>query len=106
LLIAQVALTMTLLVTDPQPLVVFRPIVPGVDVAALSVYYPTRARTREIGVRVALGATRRTVVWMIVRDGLAIAVQGVLIGGLCSWLRRGSCGRSSTASRPATHARS
>jgi ABC-type antimicrobial peptide transport system permease subunit len=34
---------------------------------------------------VALGATRRTVVWMIVRDGLAIAVPGVLVGAPCAW---------------------
>jgi len=43
------------------------------------------ARRREFGVRVALGATRRNVVWMIVRDGLAIAVPGVLIGAPCAW---------------------
>jgi len=36
-------------------------------------------------VRVALGAERGTVVWMIVRDGLAIAVPGVLIGVPCAW---------------------
>ena len=43
------------------------------------------ARVREIGVRVALGAERGTVVWMIVRDGLAIAVPGVIIGAPCAW---------------------
>jgi putative ABC transport system permease protein len=57
--------------------------------ACMGVYgllaYSVTARTREIGVRVALGATRRTVLWMIVRDGLAIAVPGVLIGALCAW---------------------
>jgi hypothetical protein len=46
--------------------------------ACMGVYgllaYSVTARHREIGVRVALGATRPTVVWMIVRDGLAIAV--------------------------------
>jgi putative ABC transport system permease protein len=47
--------------------------------------YSVTARKREIGVRVALGATRRTVVWMIVRDGLAIAVPGVLVGAPCAW---------------------
>jgi ABC-type lipoprotein release transport system permease subunit len=36
-------------------------------------------------VRVALGAERKTVRWMIVRDGLAIAVSGVLIGGASAW---------------------
>ncbi len=35
--------------------------------------------------RVALGGTRRNVVTMIVRDGLAIAVPGVLIGVPCAW---------------------
>jgi putative ABC transport system permease protein len=43
------------------------------------------ARQREIGVRVALGATGRNVVGMILRDGLAIAVPGVLIGAPCAW---------------------
>jgi predicted permease len=57
--------------------------------ACMGVYgllaYSVTARVREIGVRVALGATRGTVVWMIVRDGLAIAVPGVLIGAPCAW---------------------
>jgi predicted permease len=57
--------------------------------ACMGVYgllaYSVTARVREIGVRMALGAERRTVVWMIVRDGLAIAVPGVLIGAPCAW---------------------
>ena len=57
--------------------------------ACMGVYgalaYAVTARVREIGVRLALGATRGTVVWMIVRDGLAIAVPGVLIGAPCAW---------------------
>ena len=57
--------------------------------ACIGVYgllaYSVTARVREIGVRLALGAARRTVVWMIVRDGLAIAVPGVLIGAPCAW---------------------
>jgi predicted permease len=47
--------------------------------------YSVTARKREIGGRGALGATRRNVVRMIVRDGLAIAVPGVLIGAPCAW---------------------
>ncbi len=47
--------------------------------------YSVTARKREIGVRVALGGTRRNIVTMIVRDGLAIAVPGVLIGAPCAW---------------------
>ena len=57
--------------------------------ACIGVYgllaYSVTARVREIGVRRALGAARGTVVWMIVRDGLAIAVTGVLIGAPCAW---------------------
>ena len=57
--------------------------------ASIGVYgllaYSVAARVREIGVRRALGAARGTVVWMIVRDGLAIAVPGVLIGAPCAW---------------------
>src|SRR4029077_3294945 len=57
--------------------------------ACMGVYgllaYSVTARKREIGVRVALGAERRTVVWMIVRDGLAIAGTGVFIGVPCAW---------------------
>jgi putative ABC transport system permease protein len=57
--------------------------------ACMGVYgllaYSVTARVREIGVRLALGAERRTVVWMIVRDGLAIALPGVLVGAPCAW---------------------
>ena len=57
--------------------------------ACIGVYgllaYSVTTRTREIGVRMALGAERQAVVWMIVRDGLAIAVPGVLIGAACAW---------------------
>jgi len=57
--------------------------------ACMGVYgllaYSVTARVREIGVRLALGASRRTVIWMIVRDGLAIALPGVLIGAPCAW---------------------
>ena len=57
--------------------------------ACIGVYgllaYSVTARVREIGVRLALGAERRTVVWIFVRDGFAIAVPGVLIGAACAW---------------------
>jgi predicted permease len=57
--------------------------------ACMGVYgmlaYSVTARVREIGVRLALGAAPRRVVWMIVRDGLAIAGPGVLIGAGCAW---------------------
>ena len=39
-------------------------------------------RTREIGVRMALGAERRGVLWMVVRGALRMAWPGLLVGGL------------------------
>jgi putative ABC transport system permease protein len=38
-------------------------------------------RTSEIGVRMALGARRSTVVWLVLRGALAMTAAGVLIGG-------------------------
>jgi predicted permease len=60
----------------------------AVVLACVGVYgvlaHAVTARVREIGVRLALGATRATVVRMIVRDGLAIAVPGIVIGVPCA----------------------
>ncbi len=52
--------------------------------ASLGVYgvvaYAVSMRTREIGVRIALGAQTRDVVRMVVRQGVVLAVVGVAIG--------------------------
>jgi putative ABC transport system permease protein len=46
--------------------------------------YAASRRTREIGVRMALGAQPRAVRWLFVRDGLLLAGAGIAIGVLAS----------------------
>ncbi len=52
--------------------------------ASLGVYglfaYTVSKRTREMGIRMALGAEPRTLVWLIVRRGLLLAATGAAIG--------------------------
>jgi predicted permease len=42
--------------------------------------YQVNSRTVEIGVRMAVGAARSQVIWMVVRDSLIMTVIGVIIG--------------------------
>jgi predicted permease len=42
--------------------------------------YSVARRTREIGIRMALGARRGTVQWMILREGAVMLASGVLLG--------------------------
>jgi len=42
--------------------------------------HSVNGRTQEIGVRMALGARQKDVLWMIVRRGLVLTGIGVLIG--------------------------
>ena len=52
--------------------------------AAVGIYgvmtYAVSRRVHEIGVRLALGAERVAVVWMVVREGMAVALIGAAIG--------------------------
>jgi predicted permease len=52
--------------------------------AAIGLYgvvsYRVARRVREIGVRMALGAARTTVVWMVLRQALILVTTGVVVG--------------------------
>jgi predicted permease len=56
----------------------------GVVLAVVGVYgvlaHVSRNRTREMGIRVALGAQPTQVRWLVVRHGLALAVAGLALG--------------------------
>jgi predicted permease len=56
----------------------------GLLLAIVGVYgvvgYFVAQRTREIGVRIALGATSSTVRWMVARQGLVMAAAGLVVG--------------------------
>ena len=62
--------------------------------AAVGIYsliaYSVAERTRELGIRVALGADRRAVVRLIVGEGLTLAAAGIAIGLVGSWMLTGT----------------
>lgn len=45
------------------------------------VAYTVSRRVKEMGIRVALGASRRDVVWLVERRGLMLAAAGIAVGG-------------------------
>jgi ABC-type antimicrobial peptide transport system permease subunit len=61
--------------------------------AAVGIYgviaYSTARRIREFGLRLAIGARPRDVVWLVLGDGLRMTVVGLAIGGAAAlWLSR------------------
>jgi predicted permease len=46
--------------------------------------YTVTGRTREIGIRVAVGAQRENVLWLVLRETLALALLGIVIGVPCA----------------------
>jgi len=58
----------------------------AVVLAVVGIYgiiaYTVQQRTREIGIRMALGASAERVVAMVVRHGLVLAAAGVLLGSV------------------------
>jgi predicted permease len=67
--------------------------VTGLILAAIGIYgviaFFVTQRTHEIGVRVALGASSHSVVRMVVRQAVALALFGIALGGLAAfWATR------------------
>jgi predicted permease len=46
--------------------------------------YSVSSRTHEIGIRVALGAQRETILWMVLKETLFLAIAGLAIGIPCA----------------------
>ena len=61
----------------------------ALGLAVVGVYgvkaYSVSRRTREIGIRMALGAEGRTVQWMILREGFAMVAAGLALGLLLAF---------------------
>ena len=61
----------------------------AIVLAAIGIYgvmsYVVAGRTREVGVRVALGASRSNVLFLIMRQGMSLALIGLVVGLIVSF---------------------
>jgi ABC-type antimicrobial peptide transport system permease subunit len=65
----------------------------GLLLSALGIYgvlaYSVARRTREIGIRIAVGAERRHVLGMVMKEGARLVAVGVAVGVIAAfWLTR------------------
>ena len=47
--------------------------------------YSVSCRTREIGIRMAVGASRNAILWMVTRETLVLTLAGLAAGALCAF---------------------
>ncbi len=66
----------------------------GLVISAVGIYgvmaYVVAQREREIGVRMALGASRGAVVGMVLRSAAVLVLTGLVIGGVAAWALGGT----------------